>query len=283
MSLSLVFLLVGSLKAGEPDAWWVICGHCKTDSDFRLAAYQAPLDGLVFVTGSGTDASRKFELVTTVEDSPGETIVVATISDLAISPSHVSVLAESLDRANTIAVALDREDFSIGEQRHTPVSVIEDTQFGQVIAGFRHSLFSHLLSQGMFPTPSSVAAELSINVRGISIGGSVVDELRTVPIRVEVRYPDGSRLAFTIAPDAVRISEVAMYDAQGHELPSLVNASNLIEFDRAGFSGRAFEFGHAPTAFMDWLNHGGSGAAGEPFCRVEPTEDRVSVICRQPS
>lgn len=283
-ALFLALIFVDYSAAAESEAWWVICDSCESDTDFRLAAYQAPLDGVVLVTNSDTGISRKFDRLTVIVDLPGEIVVSVNISDLTMPSTLEHVLSAAFEGANTIYIVVDRGNFSAppGPGGSSASSVVDDLQFGRVIADFRHGVYSYLLHRGMFPTPQSVGIQGSVTIRGLSLGGSVANALRTRPIRVEVRYLDGSRLALTMSPDGMSISEVSIYDADGNELPSSVNASNRIELDRDGFQGREFEFGHAPMAFMDWLNHGGSGSGGGLSCRVEWTDGGVAVICRQP-
>jgi len=275
LALTLAMALTSTLAHG---AGWIICDGCTTDTEFRHAAREAPLDGIVFVSNGNIGITKKFERLTFIEDSPGEIIAWISVIDLPISEAEAAVLNEALEKSRVVVTSIARDSIpGLGPAD----SVLGDIQNGRLSSTFMQWLRLELLMRGHFPSPHSVSGEAGITIGSIRIqGSSSFDQVRTHSLLVVILYADGSRVTLTFSPDPATIEAVAVTDADGTELPiSGFNADGSIGLDRDGFMEREFAFGSPADELLNWLNL--AAQIGEPVCRVEWTDDGVRVICRR--
>lgn len=270
------FALASALAHGS-DAWWIICNSCTTDTQFRHAAREAPLDGMVFVSNGHNEVTQKFERLSIIEDAPGEIIVWISVIDVPISDAEAAVFNQALEKA-TVFLTSFRRDSIPGLD---PVdSVLGDVQNGRLRAAFVQWLRAELMWRGHFPSPQSVSGQAGVTIGGITIQGSVTDQVRTNPLMVVITYPDGSRVTLTFSKDSESILEATVTDADDNDLPiSGINSDGSIGLNRDGFMGREFNFGASASELLDWLNL--ASQIGEPICRVVYSEDSVTVICER--
>jgi hypothetical protein len=285
IAIGAAFLLALNLVPmahASTDAWWVFCGSCETQLQFRDAALEAPGgDRVYFVSNPDTLESRKFEKWSTYEDFSGGVVQMTHVSDLDLSASEADGLRFVLESANALFIAIDRDELDQGVG-----SVASDISSGALSTQFLSHLQMELITRGMFPSPQSASESVGTGIsRFFNLSFSqTTQHARTWPLRIRINYPDGSMLEITLSPDAQTWTQLHAEDADGNRIPVYgPDSSGHAPVDAVGFDGREFIFGPGSglDSLLDWLN---TQSSPELECYSEVTVDGgMRVTCIRPN
>lgn len=263
-------------------SWWVFCGVCESEMDFRQAVLAAPGgDRVYFVSNPDTFDSRKFEKRSTLEEVSGGVVQTTQVDDLRLTADEAEGLASVLQSAKVLHTELDRADIENEVFERDARSIAEDLNGGVLSASLLSWLRIALYEQGLFPDAQSASEAVGTAISRL-FWFSNRNAARWWPLSIEVNYPDGSRLAITLSSDSQTWSLLQAEDAVGNILPVYgPDSSGHAPVDAAGFVGLEFVFGAGPgvEALLDWLN-GQSNPALD--CNgMLADKGRVRVTCQR--
>lgn len=264
------------------DAWWVFCGICESEMDFREAVLAAPGgDRMYFVSNPDTFESRKFEKRSTLEEVSGGVVQTTRVEDLRLAGDEAEGFAAMIDSARILQIEIDRADLVSEAFEEEAQSVADDLHWGVLSTSLLSGLRIALYRQGLFPDAYEASEAVGTPISRV-FWFLDRDGVRWWALSIQVNYPDGSVLAITLSADAQTWSLLHIEDADGDEMPVYgPDSTGHAPVDAAGFVAREFMFGDGAgvDALLEWLN-----AQSNPVldCDRESADNgRVRVTCQR--
>lgn len=255
--LLLTLFLMPAAQASN-DAWWVFCGICESEMDFREAVLAAPGgDRVYFVSNPDTLDSRKFEKRSSLEEVRGAVVQTTEVEDLRLADDEAEGFAAMLESARILQTEIDRADIvgeAFDEEARSVAGDLDDGVLStSLLAGLRIALYR----QGLFPDAQDASEAVGTAISRLFWFSNRNAGARWWPLRIKVDYPGGSRLEITLSADAQTWSLLHIEDADGNEMPVYgPDSTGHAPVDAAGFVARELLFGAGAgvDALLEWLN-----------------------------
>lgn len=270
-----------SFSAHAETAWWQACDSCSTATHFSSAAIQVPEPWeFVYVTNRQSNITRLYSRFTTWEDLDGGMVRMTHVIEQPMSQALKLVFEQAIADSRVSEALLPRENL-VGSDVGAVDSVLFDIRYGMILNNLRGALTVWVTSSDLIPTRDSVNGSIGISnprIGGISMGGGV--GIRETPIRLSIRYPDGSTLKVTWDPDGT-LRDWSATDMDGN--PINFNPDGSVAPVGAGFGGNGFRFGGSENtdvslAALDFI----VAFDAQPVafdCSAETTPDGLRIIC----
>jgi len=268
----------GAAQGSEPQAWWDICDACTTDSDFSSRAAQIPPPyERVYISNSQTNETRRFQRIFIEDDLWGGSSLTIIATEEPLSTVEAQVFEEVIQNSRAVFASFDRDTLDFHSGLSGRDSVVGDLTTGGLSGGLLSGLRTYLRTQGYGGAESRVSSATNIDFWVISYDLDISPgDLRTQPLTVRIRYPDGSSVQIEFNEDLTEVLSVTAIDADGNEIAfELSSGSNPAVRPVAGTE---YSFGTAnPGWVFDFQNAlEGSGWTCQSWTT---SEEHVVVLC----
>lgn len=250
---SIGLILAGMGMAKASGAWWQLCDDCTTESEFRHQALQAP-DHLttVYVTNRDTNRTRKYDRQITWEQSGKSLRREIRVTETTFPADEQHVFEQAVTASNRLEAEFGRNKLGWMSLRDQS-SVAGDMQYGTFSPAFVSASYVEMVHRDLAPIQESINEQARLKPPILDGNYGEGGTLRKKPLRVQIRYEDGSVLGFRLQPNGDADQWFAA-DAAGNEIPLKTGEGRgNIPVDFYRFAGHEFVFGRDAAAAVETM------------------------------